>query len=65
MDEMAISRGSGKSALTYLVKLRKLYKSGMINKTDYLCMRSAALFFLFGMSEEDALKQIAKELEED
>lgn len=65
MDEIVISRGSGKSALNYMVRLHELYKSGAISKTDYLTMRSAALVLLFGMSEQDVLKQIKKELEED
>jgi len=65
MDEIIISRGSGKSAFSYMVKLYMLYKSGKISKMDYLYMRGAALVLMFGVSEEDALKQIEKELEED
>ena len=65
MDEIVVSRGSGKSALAYMVGLHKLYKSGKISKIDYLSMRGAALVLMFGVSEEDALKQIEKELEED
>ena len=65
MDDIVISRGSGKSALAYMTGLHKLYKSGKISKTDYLSMRGAALVLMFGVSEEDALKQIEKELKED
>lgn len=65
MDEIVIPRGSGKTALAYMVGLHKLYKTGKISKTDYLYMRGAALVFMFGVSEEKVLKQIEKELEED
>lgn len=65
MDEIIISRGSGKSALAYMVGLYKLYKSGKISELDYLSMRAAALVLMFRVSEEDALNQIAKKLEED
>lgn len=65
MDEIGVSRGSGKSAIAYMVGLHKLYESGKISKSDYLSMRGAALVLMFGVSEEDALKQIAKEFVED
>lgn len=65
MDDIIISRGSGKSVLSYMIGLHKLYKSGKISKIDYLSMRGAALVLMFGVSEEDALNQIRKELEED
>lgn len=65
MEEIIVSRGSGKSALSYMTGLHNLYKSGKISKTDYLSMRGAALVIMFGVSEEDALKQIEKELKED
>lgn len=65
MDGIIVSRGSGKTASAYMVGLYKLYKSGKISKIDYLYMRGAALVFMCGVSEEDALKQIEKELEED
>lgn len=64
MQEFIVSRGSGKSAIEYMVGLHKLYESGKISKMDYLSMRGAALVLMFGVSEEDALKQIEKELEE-
>ena len=65
MDEIGVSRGSGKSTLAYMIGLHKLYESGKISKSDYLSMRGAALVLMFGVSEEDALKQIAKEFWED
>ena len=65
MDEIIISRGSGKSALAYMFGLHKLYKSGKISKIDYLSMRGAALVLMFRVPEEDALNQIRKELEEE
>lgn len=65
MDEIIISRGSGKSAIAYMIGLYKLYESGKISKIDYLSMKGAALTLMFGVSEEDVLNQIAKELEED
>ena len=65
MDEIVISRGSGKSALAYMVGLHKLYETEKISKLDYLSMRGAALVLMFGVSEEDALNQIAKKLDED
>jgi len=65
MDSIVISRGCGKCALNYMVRLLELYESGAISKTDYLEMIGATLFLLFGMSEQDALNQIRKELEED
>lgn len=65
MDGIIVSRGSGKTASAYMVGLYKLYKSGKISKIDYLYMRGAALVLMLGVSEEDALKQIEKELEED
>lgn len=60
MDEIIISRGSGKSAFTYLVRLHDLYKSGKISEIDYLSMFWAVLVFLFRMSEENALNLITK-----
>lgn len=65
MDEIVISRGSGKSAIAYMVGLHKLYESGKISKIDYLSMRGAALVLMFGVPEKEVLNQIAKELEED
>ena len=65
MSEFVVPRGSGKSAISYMIGLSKLYNSGKISKEDYFAMRGAALVLLFGVPEEDALKQIAKELEED
>lgn len=65
MDEIIVSRGSGKTVLSYMIGLYKLYKSGKISKIDYFTRRGVALVCLCGMSEEDALKQIAKEFEED
>ena len=65
MDEIIVSRGYGKSAFAYMIRLHMLYESGKISKIDYLTMKGAALVFLFGMPEEDVLKQIKKELEED
>ncbi len=65
MSEFVVSRGSGKTATSYMIGLSKLYNSGKISKEDYFTMRGAALVLMFGMSEEDALNQIAKELEED
>lgn len=65
MAEIAISRGSGKSAIAYMVGLHKLYESGKISKIDYMSMRGAALVLMFGVPEEDALKQIEKEFEEE
>lgn len=65
MDEIINSRGSGKTAINHMIGLHKLYESGKISKIDYLFMRGAALVIMFGVSEDDALKQIEKELEED
>lgn len=65
MSEFVVSRGSGKSATSYMIGLSKLYNSGKISKEDYFAMRGAALVLMFGMSVEDVLKQIAKELNED
>ena len=65
MDEIIISRGFGKSTSAYMVRLHMLYKSGKISKIDYLSMIYVALVLMCGVSEEDALKRIAKELEED
>lgn len=64
-SEFVAPRGSAKSATSYMIGLSKLYNSGKISKEDYFTMRGAALVLMFGMSEEDALKQIEKELEED
>ena len=65
MDEIVISRGSGKSAFAYMVRLHMLYESGKISKMDYLSMMGAALVLLLGVPEEDVLNFIRKELEED
>lgn len=65
MDEIINSRGSGKTAINHMIGLHKLYESGKISKTDYVFMKGAALVLMFGFSEEDALKQIEKELGED
>ena len=65
MDEIVLSRGSGKTEIAHMIGSHKLYESGKISKLDYLFMRGAALVLMFGVSEEDALKQIEKELEED
>ena len=65
MDEIVVSRGSGKTALAYMVGLLKLYKTGKISKRDYLYMRGAALVLMFGVPEEEVMNQITKELEED
>ena len=65
MDEIVMSRGSGKTALAYMVGLHKLYKSGKISKRDYLFMRGAALIIMFGVPEEEVMNQTTKELEED
>lgn len=65
MDEIVMSRGSGKTALAYMVGLHKLYESGKLSKTDYLFMRGAALVLMFGVPEEEVMNQITKKLEED
>lgn len=64
-SEFIIPRGSGKSAISYMIGLSKLYNSGKISKEDYFAMRGAALVLMFGVPEEDVLNQIEKELEED
>lgn len=65
MNDIVIPRGSGRSAIAYMAGLHKLYESEKISKIDYLSMRGAALVLMFGVPEEDVLKQIEKELEED
>ena len=62
MSEFVVPRGSGRSSISYMICLHKLYTSGKISRIDYYTMRAAALVFLFGVPEEDVLKQIEKEL---
>lgn len=65
MDEFIISRGSGKTAFAYMFRVHNLYKSGKISKIDYLSMIGAALILMCGVTEEDVLNMIRKELEND
>lgn len=65
MSEFSASRGSTKTAISYMIGLKKLYNAGMISKLDYFTVRGVALVLLFGMSKEDALKQMKVDFEED